>query len=125
MSVMPNPLSSPDASIGLSSGLGHHSLRMPTNSRRAGPATARFCQGSHGPIASLAEGTKAPPGGLCAMYCPTPPLITKHVYTSHVIKARQAKHIANKLSIITLCRKNHNNGSPAKYRVYTELSQIQ
>ena len=51
MSVMPNPLSSPDASIGLSSGLGHHSLRIPTNSRRAGPATARFCQGSHGPIA--------------------------------------------------------------------------
>ncbi len=47
MSVMSNPLSSPDASIGLSCGLGHHSLRMPTNSRRAGPATARFYQGSH------------------------------------------------------------------------------
>ena len=31
MSVMPNPLSSPDASIGLSSGLGHHSLRRPAH----------------------------------------------------------------------------------------------
>ena len=31
MSVMPNPLSRPDASIGLACGLGHHSLRRPAH----------------------------------------------------------------------------------------------
>ena len=31
MSVMPNPLSRPDARIGLACGLGHHSLRRPAH----------------------------------------------------------------------------------------------
>ncbi len=31
MSVIPNPLSRPDASIGLACGLGHHSLRRPAH----------------------------------------------------------------------------------------------